>query len=75
MTLDEWRMDQVLSFRQLAERLSSPDQRVDTETVRRWCMTEDAPLARMPDRMWLRKIYTVTEGAVTPNDFVFSNTP
>jgi hypothetical protein len=70
MTLDDWRLDQGLTFKRLAELLSTENQTVDTETVRRWCMPESATLARMPDRIWLRKIYEVSGGLVAPNDFV-----
>lgn len=70
MTLDDWRLDQGLSYNRLAEMLSTANQEVKVETVRRWCLPEDAPLARMPDREMLRRIFTVTGGAVGPNDFV-----
>lgn len=69
MTLDDWRLDEGLTFARLAALLSEGFQPVTPETVRRWCLPEGAALSRMPDAPWLRRIYDVTGGKVTPNDF------
>lgn len=69
MTLEDWRLDEGVTYARLAELLSDKDQHVSAETVRRYCMAEDHPLRRNPDPPMLRKIYKLTLGKVTPNDF------
>ncbi len=69
MTLEDWRLLEVLTYTQLAERLSEEDQTVAPETVRRWCLPESDELSRMPDRFWLRRIHALTGGKVTADDF------
>lgn len=69
MTLEDWRLDEGLTYRALARVLSSGEMHVTWETVRRWCLPEEDALSRAPDRRWMRRIYEVTGGQVTPNDF------
>lgn len=69
MTLEDWRLDEGLTYLTLADRLSEPNHTVTPETVRRWCLPEGDPLSRTPDRRWLRRIYEISNGQVTPNDF------
>lgn len=69
MTLEDWRLDEGLTHDALAKLLSEENHTVTKETVRRWCLPEDDPLSRTPDRAWMRRIYTVSDGRVTPNDF------
>lgn len=69
MTLEDWRLDEGLTYARLAELLTTPDHKVNPELARRWCLEEGQPLRRMPDPPMLRHIYQVTQGQVTPNDF------
>jgi hypothetical protein len=69
MTLEDWRLEEGLTYARLAELLSEKDQAVSAETVRRYCMPEEQSLSRIPDPPMLRKIFRVTQGKVTPNDF------
>lgn len=69
MTLEDWRLEEGLTYRALADRLSDANLRVNEETARRWCLPEGDALSRTPDRAWMRRIFEVTDGAVTPNDF------
>lgn len=65
MTLDEYRRQEGLSLEKLGENIG-----VSEETARRYCLPEDHPMSRMPNRELLRTIYKVSGGQVTPNDFV-----
>lgn len=65
MTLHEWRLDEGLTLQRLADALG-----ISEETARRYALPETDPMSRMPDRQMLRKIFSVTGGKVTPNDFV-----
>ena len=57
--LDSWRRDQGLDYQQLAGRLM-----VNHETASRYCKGR-----RIPARDIMRRIYTLTHGQVTANDF------
>jgi transcriptional regulator with XRE-family HTH domain len=59
MTLDSWRIAQRLSFAELGRRLGCSR----TQALR-LCRGD-----RTPDRDMMRRIGTLTTGAVTPNDF------
>jgi hypothetical protein len=69
MILEAWRLDEVLTHRALADRLAYDGRTVTPETVRRWCLPENDPLSRTPDRGWMRRIHEISNGQVTPNDF------
>lgn len=57
--LDTWRRDQGLDYQQLAGRLM-----VNHETASRYCKGR-----RIPARDIMRRIYVLTGGKVTANDF------
>lgn len=59
MTIDEFLQTQSISTSQLAQKLE-----VSKETVRRY-----ANGTRTPTRSVMERIVSITEGAVTPNDF------
>ena len=69
MKLEDWRLDEGLTHRALADALAYDGRTVTPETVRRWCLPEDDVLSRTPDRGWLRRIHALSGGQVTPNDF------
>lgn len=69
MTLDDYRLEEGLTYARLAALLSEGNEKVTAETVRRWCLGEDATLRRVPTTKWMRKIYEISGGKVTPNDF------
>lgn len=69
MRLEDWRLEEGLTYAKLADLLSTPDQHVSAETARRYCMEEGEDLRRFPEAAMLRRIYTLTGGKVTPNDF------
>lgn len=69
MTLEDWRLEEGVTYARLAELISTKDHKVSEETVRRWCLSEDHQLSRTPSRAEMRRVYAVTHGAVTPNDF------
>jgi hypothetical protein len=69
MTLEDWRLIEGLTYKALAAKLSNDNMQVTPETARRWCLPEGDALHRTPDPAWMRRIYGVTAGAVTPNDF------
>lgn len=69
MTLEDWRLQEGLTNKALAELVSSQDQQVSEETVRRWQLPESSSIHRRPDGPQMRRIFAITGGMVTPNDF------
>lgn len=65
MTLEEYRRLEGLSLARLGEMIG-----VSEETARRYCLPETAPMSRMPHRPMLHTIHRMTDGKVTPNDFL-----
>ena len=66
MTLKEWRDLKGLSLSACAERFGAANSTV----VWRW-----ETGAVMPKRIYIQRIFAVTDGAVTPNDFYDLKTP
>ena len=65
MTLDDFRRQQKLTYRQLAELLGASHATV----ARRWCLDIDNKDRMIPAPNFMERIVNVTDGAVTPNDF------
>ena len=66
MTLDEYRLENSLSYKKLAEKLGFKEATV----ARRWCLPKDHSQALTPSSRNLSLILQVTMGSVTPNDFI-----
>lgn len=64
MKLREWRQEQGLSDAELARRLST-----GRENVRRYQLPPDHPQFQMPRKDMMRRIYELTDGQVTANEF------
>jgi hypothetical protein len=66
MTLEEYRLQNSLSYKKLAEKLGFKEATV----ARRWCLPKDHNQALTPSSRNLSLILQVTMGSVTPNDFI-----
>jgi hypothetical protein len=66
MTLEEYRLENSLSYKKLAEKLGFKEATV----ARRWCLPKDHDQALTPSSRNLSLILQVTMGSVTPNDFI-----
>ena len=66
MTLEEYRLENNLSYKKLAEKLGFKEATV----ARRWCLPKNHDQALTPNPKNLSLILEVTMGAVTPNDFI-----
>jgi transcriptional regulator with XRE-family HTH domain len=64
VTLREWREKTDLSRRELAEQL-----RTDTATIFRWELPRGHADKRIPTAGFMDRIYQITKGEVSPNDF------
>jgi len=65
MTLEDFRKQQKLTYRQLAELLGASHATV----ARRWCLGIDAKDRMIPAPEFMERIVSVTNGSVMPNDF------
>ncbi len=66
MTLKEWKITQnIHSFRELAEKLGVNSSRNPARLVQRWVQGDSIPREKH-----LKIIMRVTDGKVTPNDFI-----
>lgn len=66
MTLEEYRLQNNLSYKKLAEKLGFKEATV----ARRWCLPKGHDQALTPSPRNLGLILEVTMGSVTPNDFI-----
>tara|TARA_R100001079_G_scaffold45368_1_gene23051 strand:+ start:1801 stop:2046 length:246 start_codon:yes stop_codon:yes gene_type:complete len=64
MTLNEFRLQRNLTYGQLARLIGVNHPRM----AQRWCLDFDDPDRQIPIK-YMEAILTVTQGAVTPNDF------
>ncbi len=65
MTLEDYRKQQKLSYKQLAELLGASHATV----ARRWCLGIDHKDRMIPAPDFMERIVLVTDGSVMPNDF------
>ena len=65
MTLEDFRKQQKLSYKQLAELLGASHATV----ARRWCLPRGHKDRLIPNENYMDKIILLTNGEVMPNDF------
>jgi transcriptional regulator with XRE-family HTH domain len=66
MTLEEYRLENNLSYKKLAEKLGFKEATI----ARRWCLPKAHQQSLTPSSRNLGLILEVTMGSVTPNDFI-----
>ena len=71
MTLEDFRKQQKLTYKQLAELLGASHATV----ARRWCLGIDAKDRMIPAPEFMERIVSVTNGSVMPNDFYLRRLP